>query len=226
MLRFSVRALVVVVFVFGAGLGWIVRSAHVQRDAVEAISSAGGDVYYDWEWNNGAPIRNGSPWAPGWLSKLIAVDYFGHVTFVRGPASMTPADAVMASVGNLTQLQYLDVDQSYASDADLAHLTGLTDLHDLWLSNGQISDAGLAHLKGLTKLSFLSLRFSRITDGGLTNLTSLVVTGTAVTDAGLVHLKGLTNLTGLDLRNTEVSDAAMEDLQRALPSLDITGMTH
>ena len=36
-LRFSVRGLIVVVLVIGAGLGWIVRQAHIQRDAVAAI---------------------------------------------------------------------------------------------------------------------------------------------------------------------------------------------
>ncbi len=36
-LRFSVRGLIVLVLVIGAGLGWIVRSAQVQREAVAAI---------------------------------------------------------------------------------------------------------------------------------------------------------------------------------------------
>jgi hypothetical protein len=46
-LRFSVRGMIVLVLVIGAGLGWIVRNAHIQRDAVAAIKSAGGRVYYD-----------------------------------------------------------------------------------------------------------------------------------------------------------------------------------
>jgi hypothetical protein len=41
-LRFSVRGLIVFVVVVGAGLGWIVHQAHVQRDAVAAIQGAGG----------------------------------------------------------------------------------------------------------------------------------------------------------------------------------------
>ena len=36
------RGLIVFVIVIGAGLGWIVHQAHVQRDAVEAIKKAGG----------------------------------------------------------------------------------------------------------------------------------------------------------------------------------------
>jgi hypothetical protein len=41
-LRFSVRGLIVLVLVIGVGLGWIVRRAHIQRDAVSAITKAGG----------------------------------------------------------------------------------------------------------------------------------------------------------------------------------------
>ena len=81
-LRFSVRGMIVLVLVFGAGLGWIVHEAHIQRDAVAAIKKAGGFVKYDWEWRFGKNISGAKPWAPRWLVDLIGVDYFGHVTVV------------------------------------------------------------------------------------------------------------------------------------------------
>jgi hypothetical protein len=46
--RFSVRGLIVVVLLTGGWLGWIVREAHFQRDAVAAIVKSGGIVVYDW----------------------------------------------------------------------------------------------------------------------------------------------------------------------------------
>ena len=52
-LRFSVRGLIVLVLVIGVWLGWIVRSACIQRDAVRAIQRVSGQVYYDWEMKNG-----------------------------------------------------------------------------------------------------------------------------------------------------------------------------
>ena len=76
------RGLIVLVVIIGAGLGWIVREAHVQRDAVEAIRKAGGSVTYDWEWTGRHRIPGGKPWAPTWLVDLIGFDYFGHVTSV------------------------------------------------------------------------------------------------------------------------------------------------
>jgi hypothetical protein len=75
-LRFSVRGLIVPVLVIGAGLGCVVRSARIQREAVAAIQRAGGSVTYGWEWNNGNTVPRGKPWnfisgepkcpTPGW----------------------------------------------------------------------------------------------------------------------------------------------------------------
>jgi hypothetical protein len=45
-LLFSVRGLLVLVLLIGAGLGWTVRNARIQREAVAAIKSAGGGVTY------------------------------------------------------------------------------------------------------------------------------------------------------------------------------------
>src|SRR5262245_52516029 len=101
-LRFSVRGLIIFVIVFGAGLGWIVRQAHVQRDAVAAIRKAPATVYYDWEWNDRNSIRGGKPWAPLWLVDLIDADYFGHVTLVHLAWTSTATDATLAHVGALT----------------------------------------------------------------------------------------------------------------------------
>jgi len=79
--RFSLRALIVLVLLIGAGLGWLVRSAHVQRDAVAAIRRAGGSVSYDWEWNNGKSVPGGKPWAPKWLVDLVGIDYYAGTEY-------------------------------------------------------------------------------------------------------------------------------------------------
>ena len=59
-LRFSVRGLIVVVLVVGGWLGWIVRGARIQREAVAAITRAGGRVAYDWERRDGKDIPGGA----------------------------------------------------------------------------------------------------------------------------------------------------------------------
>jgi internalin A len=201
-LRFGVRGLLVFVLVIGAGLGWIVHQAHIQRDAVAAIVRAGGVVEYDWQRSNRKSIPGGEPSAPRWLVHLIGSDYFGHVTAVW-LSDTKETDAPLADVGRLTRLEEFYINSQAISDAGLEHLTGLTNLSVLWLYRTQVTDAGLAHLKGLTHLSSLRLH------------------GTRVTDAGLVYLKRLTNLKRLVISGTRVTDAGATELNQALPSLKI-----
>ncbi len=228
-LRFSVRGLIVLVLVIGAGLGWVVRSARIQREAVAAIRNAGGVVFYDWEWSNGKNIPGGELWARGCLVDRIGVDYFGHVTFVR----LTPGeadDAAILQVGRLTGLQVLYHDQSSfdcvstssnLSDAGLTHLKGLTSLSELTLNlkDTHVTDAGLVFLKGLTNLSHLDLSGARITGTGLAHLKGLTrlnqvgLRHTHVTDAGLTHLKGLMQLSAVDLMDARVTDAGLLNLK-------------
>jgi hypothetical protein len=145
-LRFSVRGLIVLVLVVGAGLGRIVRQAHIQRDAVAAILKTGGTIFYDWEQRDGKVIPGGKLWAPTWLVDLIGVDYFGHPTVAEIRWRWMGTDAALAQVGRLTQLQVLNV------------------------SSPSLSDAGLARLKGLTKLSILDLAGTQVTDAGVNEL--------------------------------------------------------
>ncbi len=219
--RFSVRGLIVVVLVIGAGLGLIVRQTHVQRDAVAAITKTDGSVLYDWQWSNGKLNPQGNPGAPKWLVDLIGIDYFGHVT--EATLTRKATDAELAQVGRLIRLQVLTLELSSVSDAGLSHLNGLTKLSELNLDSTHVTDAGLAHLKGLRTLEVLSLEKDRITDSGLvhlkglTNLSRLGLDGTQVTDAGLVQLKGLTKLFRLGLRDTRVTDAGIRNLKQTLP---------
>ena len=223
-LRFSVRALIVLVLVIGAGLGWIVRSARIQREAVAAIERAGGDVAYDWEWKNGKSILGGKPRAPRWLVKFLGVDFFGHVTNV---SNLIATDTLIVQVGNLTELERLSLDGSPVGDSGAAHFQGLTKLRSLELRGTNVTDAGLKHLKGLTKLNYLGLHSTPITDRGLVDLKGLSdlaylnIHGTQITDAGLAHLKGLTKLRFIGLAGTQVTEAGMKDLKRALPDLKI-----
>jgi hypothetical protein len=167
--RLSVRGLIVLVLVIGGGLGWLVRCARIQREAVAAIEKAGGWIKYDWEWSNRNDIPEGKPWAPRWLVDLIGVDFFGHVTAVI-IVSLPATDAEVAAVGRLRRLQVLVVSDSAVTDAGLVHLKGLTNLSALILYGAHVTDAGLVHLKGLTNLSELHLGSTHVTDVGVNEL--------------------------------------------------------
>ena len=213
----SLRAMMLLVLVFGSWLGWFVRSVRVQQNAVAAIKKAGGTVVYDLEWRNGGsnPYRRSwvpeflggdQAWMPDWIIRGPGLDYFGNVV----EASLIPSrandpnaanDATLALVGQLRRLQGLRLNSTAITDAGLAHLTSLTELRDLQIGYTQIDDAGLAHIKGLT------------------SLTSLYLMNTQVTDAGLAHLRGLTNLRLLFIATTKVTDDGVLALEEALPAL-------
>ena len=221
--RFSVRVLIVLVLLVGAWLGWIVRSARIQREAVAAIRRAGGSLAYEWEWD----LHHANTLCPPrWLVDSIGADYLGRVTLVTFYKSTN--DAVFVQVGRLNKVQWLNLNGSTISDTGLAHVVGLNDLSVLEVADARVSDAGLAHLKGMTKLEGLNLKSVQVTDAGLvyvaglSKLSWLDLCGTHVTDHGLAHLKTLTNLSTLHVvQGTQVTDAGIEELQRSLPNLSI-----
>lgn len=59
--RLSVRRLLLAVLALGTGSGRLVRSARVQRDAVEMILRAGGNAAYDWEWGDHDFVAGAKP---------------------------------------------------------------------------------------------------------------------------------------------------------------------
>jgi hypothetical protein len=225
-LRFSVRGMIVLVLLMGAWLGWIVRGARIQREAVAAITRVGGSVQYDWEWRNGNAIPQGKTWAPQWLVNRIGVDYFGHVTDGRFPHGTIDAD--IAPVELLTQLQRLKLeqlhrlklDQSWVSDDGLLHLKGLTNLTELDLRGSVlVHGTELEHLKGLTKLTILDLGESNVSDDalaylkGMNKLEYLGLDGIPSAGADLAWMKGRIDLSELELSRTRVTDAGLVHLK-------------
>jgi internalin A len=226
LLSFSVRGMIVLVLVIGVWLGWIVRSARIQRVAVTAIEKERGTVYYDWEFSNGDYSQEGNPAAPDWLINLIGADYFGLVTAVSLYSLSTETfDTVIVQVGNLTRLQTLNLEGSSISDAGLARLHGLTELSKLDLIRTRVTDAGLLHLKTMTSLTYLDLRNTEITDAGLAHLkglsklSELFVNSIAITDAGLANLRELTNLSHLSLNHTHAGAKRIRAMPNGIVSM-------
>jgi hypothetical protein len=200
--RISLGAFLALVLVIGGCLGWLVRSGQIQRDAVAAIRRAGGQVWYEWEYQNGRfYTADHCPW-PKWLVDHVGVDFLGNVIRVdfwkRGP------DADLAHVGNLGRLEELILIDSPVTDSGLAHLRRSTTLKLLFLPGTRISDSGLVHLKGLSRLEALSLL------------------GTAVTDAGLPHLNGLSALKQIDASDGQFTDSGVRELRKSLPRLGVS----
>lgn len=112
-------------------------------------------------------------------------------------------DEGMKHVGELKNLEKLNLWRVALTDEGVAHLAGLTNLKWLNLDNTQLSDAGLKHLAGMKKLEFLHIG------------------STAITDAGLEHLAGLESLKDLSVTRTAVTEQGAAALQEKLPNVKI-----
>jgi Leucine Rich Repeat (LRR) protein len=220
-LRLSVRGLIVLVLVIGAGLGWIARQAHVQCDAVEAIKKAGGRAYYDinprnevFSWSKLSAWRR-------FIGEYIGIDFVFHVVYADvhfGPESNAAnSQQALARLGDLAQLEQVNLSGKSVTDGDLARVAGLKHLELLMLQNTGISDAGLTHVRALTSLQEIYITSTGIGDDGLNHLTGLtnlkhLTYHGRLTDVGMERLKDLGSLQTLHLGNAQVSDAGLRHL--------------
>ena len=219
-LRMSLRGLILIVLVIGGGLGWLVRSARIQREAVAAIRSNGitNSVHYNCEQEDRRSRTIPAVWAHDWLIDRLGVDYIDHVSKVSC-YGFDDSDAPLAEIGRLSSLDELVLFGVRVQDG-LAHLKGLTSLKRLDFALTDLTDAGLAHLNGLSSLEDLNLSQFRITDAGLVHLGTLKslkvlnLTHTSVTGDGLEHLQSLPKLEELILSETKVTDAGLAHLVR------------
>jgi hypothetical protein len=186
--------LLVVMTVLCVWLGFTVNAARRQKEAVEAIHKAHGDLFFDYEMVEmpGEPGRliptigvpfvtkimaktfppvnpAPSPSGPAWLRKLLGDEYFREVYQV-----------------SMSGPQY-----DYINETEFAQLSSLTEVRNLFLTNIKIAtgphierplrDSDLAVLQNMRKLQ------------------DLIIGGANISDAGLQYLKMLTKLTQLDL---------------------------
>ena len=107
----------------------------------------------------------------------------------------------LARIGS--NIAWLDLGGSAASDGMLSQLKALPNLRRLHLERTAIGDAGLAHLVGLKQLEYLNL------------------VGTKVGDAGLYRLHDLDRLERVYLWQSKVTAAGAKKLQAALPKTQV-----
>ncbi|HEV3167589.1 MAG TPA: hypothetical protein VGZ22_26530 [Isosphaeraceae bacterium] len=209
--------LMLVVLVVGGGLGWICYRARVQREAVAAIEAAGGEVMFDWHFEDGFLSAGTLSWRkkvggePGWLRRHLGPGFFEKVIFVILDAN--PDDSVMRHISRLTDLQVLMNVDGRVTDAGLANVRGLSDLRWLTISAHSITNRGLANVGQLTRLEFLvvDLPLEDLDLTFLRHLSSLQELGFGVWDvpspdlspiADLTHLKSLE--LGLNVRDRDL----------------------
>jgi hypothetical protein len=228
--------MIVAVGLLGIWLGIITNRANRQRRAIETIRKAGGEVWYDYQFDdwgetkcvtvsmlNVSHIRpDAPPPSPGWLRRLIGIDYFATVAVVNADRDIENAAVAME---DLPQLKVVALHGRQVTDSTLIHLRDLTHLRALLISDPSVSDTGWNALEHLTHLQTLLLNIPVIRDSpsncdvavshirNLNYLTDLELYRSGVTNAGLAHLDGLSRLENLDLTGCgQITDAGLAHL--------------
>ncbi len=228
-IRFSVLSLLILVLLSGGWLGWLVRTAEVQRDAVAAIENVGGAVAYESAGKDGRLISGAVSESPTWLVERLGADYFGNVVGVSFQSRQGGSDVELKLIGRLARLEYLDLCDSLVTDAGLIPLTNLHGLRDLRLARTNVGDDGLLNLRSLTCVQTLDLSHTKMSSTSLVHLeklkdlTCLDLSGTQIGDDGLALIGRMVQLRQLSLRGTQVSDAGLGCLRslRNLEKLDL-----
>ena len=132
--QWRLRSLFILTLLVAVGMSWLMTTIQGQRRqkaAADAIRKAGGWVKSE----------------PTWLGRLLRDDSLVWVTSVWLSGKST-TDAGLVNLQGLSQLRWLDLDNTQVTDAGLVNLQGLSQLQRLTLNNTKVTDAGLMHLQG------------------------------------------------------------------------------
>ena len=219
-LRLSLGAMMIVVLGIGGVLGWVANRAHVQRDAVAAITTprrnTRGSVYYDWQFVAGKFDEDARPRGPKWLRDALGSDVFDTVVIVTIEGDNVD-DEFLENVGKLHGVEKVDLVGHAAPDltpAGMAQLCTLPRLKTLNTRGIAIPRGFVAGLAGRTGIRSLWLPQAAVTDdemaiiGAFTDLEFLQLDGSNVTDQGFAHVANLKKLTILDMPGVRITDLA------------------
>ena len=217
--QFSLRTVLIFTLLVAVACGLVgrrIERKRRERDTIESITSAGGQVTFNDQLGNPKADPQGS----AWLRYLFGERFLSEVVWIK------TGRADLRHLNEMPCLTTLLLKGSRIQDDDLAQLDDLPQLKTLSLAGTSVTDAGIAYLRRLPNLTVLQLMDTKITDRALATikrlgqLTDLSLTNTAVTDDCTADLREMTHLRSLHLKWTSVSDSGLANLKR-LPELQV-----
>lgn len=208
LLRYRLRTLLLLVTASAIGFAWwsyiVKQRVRPQQVAVAELRRTGGAIIkYDFQ----TRFNDRPPGWPAWLVDSLGLDYFGNVIYVALAVDPDITDSQITHIGDLTQLQDLEMWRTGISDASLDKIAKLPRLSRLGLGETPITDLGLRHLEQSRSLKVLDLSRTKITDHGLESLGKMKDLGAVILD------------------ETHVTERGVADLQHALPNCVIYPVT-
>jgi hypothetical protein len=215
--RFSLRSLLLLVAVVAIPLASHVNRVRNQRLVVAELSSVGGGVIYDYDFQQPSLQE---PTGPRWLRSMVGDDFFAQVSEVDINHDQV-TDQMLARIATLPALSNLLLCSGRISDSGLGHLAELSTLQRVDVQSPGISDASLAQLAKIKGLKYLTVSSPKLTDAGLEyiaklkELEDLAITTENVTGDGLAQIAKLPHLKDLYIVSEELTDAGLVHLHRA-----------
>lgn len=159
-LRLTLGAMMIVVVGIAGVLGWVVHRAHLQRDAIAAITklrrNTRGSVSYDWQYVAGQGDEDAKPRRPmpKWMRGVLKFDEHARP---RGPKWLRDAlgPDVFDTVVNV-HIEGDNVDDELLEN--VAKLQGVEILTIQGHAAPDLTTAGMAQLRTLSRLKHLSVR--------------------------------------------------------------------
>lgn len=224
--QFSIKSLLLVMFIVAAGLGLLtyrMEQVRAKHNLHAMLEEAGMSVWRD----GSVMVSNAKPVREQELLLLEQLPHFEEMVFNNASftdsgfahlkklnlkkitfASMQITEAGWARVGEMTTLESLTILETLISAEDIARLKNCN-VHTLRLLGTGLTDAGLLHIKRWPKLTELHLNELKITKDGLAQLK----------DAPMLHTLHLTAST--DNLSNEDMDELRRILRRTPPRIDI-----
>ena len=232
-LRLSLGAMMIIVLGIGGVLGWVAHRAHVQRDAVAAITTlrrnTRGSVYYDWQFVAGqgdkAPSRegrNGCAKPSASSTRTPSREGRNGCATPSAPMCSTRWSTSILKATTWTTNSWRMSGSSTASRRSRSQGHAAPDL----------TPAGMAQLRTLSRLKVLSVRGFTDSHGfvagltGKTGLRRLWLPQAAVTDDEMAIIGGFTDLEFLQLDGSNVTDRGFAHVAnlKKLSLLDMPGV--
>ena len=135
-------------------------------------------------------------------------------------------DEALHSISELISLRELSLWETYVTGESLKTLCRLSDLRSLNLSSTAITDDDIPHLQAFPYLESLNLSGTLVTDAGIAQLPPerlrlLNLRFTAVSDLSIKHISRMKSLKQVDLDYTFVTEEGVASLREALPHTEI-----
>ena len=229
----SLKSLFVGLLIVSLPLGWATekfRRADRQRRVAKVIRDLGGNVEYDYEYDDyqnwSLTAGDGDQYSPpdppgssrirdllrdddlylGLMSQSVAKVYFWH-------------SSTNMATGRETIYE--------VSDDHVLMLKNLPGLRVVELESQPISNAGARHLGSIKTLQQLNLCRTKITDDALTTIATLPmleelnIGGTNVSAQALKELSSMSTLKHLSLSSDQITSVGGENLEKMFPSIEV-----